>query len=125
MIPSTAASTVASAAAAAPSRSDRRAPSTTCEKMSLPWSLVPNRWCQDGPCRAASRSKSFGCATEIHGAITAITTMNRTSASPKRDFALPSTRRSQPGMAKRPRVRGFGSPRETAPVGSTCATAAG
>ena len=37
-----------------------RAPSTTCEKMSLPWSVVPKRWCHEGACRASSRLKSFG-----------------------------------------------------------------
>ena len=43
VMPSTAATTVASAPASAPSASDRRAPTTTCEKTSLPWSVVPKR----------------------------------------------------------------------------------
>ncbi len=42
-MPSVAASVVASNAAEAPRISERRVPSTTCEKMSLPWSVVPNR----------------------------------------------------------------------------------
>ncbi len=45
-------------------------PSTTCEKMSLPWSVVPNRWCHDGAWRVARMLKSVGSATEISGAIT-------------------------------------------------------
>ena len=48
VIPSAAARPVASTAAAKPSSSDCLAPSTTCEKMSLPWSVVPKRWSQDG-----------------------------------------------------------------------------
>ena len=86
--PSVAARPVASTAAAKPSSSERRAPSTTCEKMSLPWSVVPKRWFHEGACRAASRLKSFGCATEISGAISAITTMNPTIAMPVADLRL-------------------------------------
>ena len=82
MMPSTAAIAVASAAAASPSSSERRAPSTTCEKMSLPWSVVPKRWFHDGACRAASRLKSFGWATEMSGAMSAITTTNPTMIRP-------------------------------------------
>ena len=47
-MPSVAASVVASSAARNPRISDRRVPTTTCEKMSLPWSVVPKRWCHDG-----------------------------------------------------------------------------
>ena len=42
-MPSVAASVVASNAADAPRINERRAPRATCEKMSLPWSVVPNR----------------------------------------------------------------------------------
>ena len=38
---------------------------TTCEKMSLPWSVVPNRWCHDGAWRVARMLKSVGLSTEI------------------------------------------------------------
>ena len=43
VMPSTAPSPVAMAPAIAPRRSERRAPTTTCENTSLPWSVVPNR----------------------------------------------------------------------------------
>ncbi len=39
---------VASVAAAAPRKSDVRVPQTTCEKTSLPWSVVPKKWCHEG-----------------------------------------------------------------------------
>ena len=42
-MPSVVASVVASSAADAPRMRERRVPRTTCEKMSLPWSVVPNR----------------------------------------------------------------------------------
>ncbi len=62
-------------AAANPRISERRVPSTTCEKMSLPWSVVPKRWFHDGAWRVARMLKSVGLLTEIHGAITATSTM--------------------------------------------------
>ena len=96
-MPRIAAMAVASAPAAAPRSSERRAPTTTCEKMSLPWSVVPNRWCHEGAWRASSRLNSVRVATEISGAISATTTMKPTHHSPMRDFGLRSSSVSQPG----------------------------
>ena len=81
---------------------------TTCEKMSLPWSVVPKRWCHDGACRVAARLKSVGSATEISGAITATTTMKPTSIRPTRDFGFARSSESQPGIAAMLPRRGDG-----------------
>ena len=59
-MPRIAATAVARVAAATPSSSERRAPTTTCEKTSLPWSVVPKRWFHEGACRVARRLKSSG-----------------------------------------------------------------
>ena len=98
VMPRVAATAVARAAAATPSISDRRAPITTCEKTSLPWSVVPKRWCQEGAWRVARMLKSSGCATEIHGAISATTVTEATIKNPRRDFGLASRSANQPGM---------------------------
>jgi hypothetical protein len=102
VIPMIAANVVARAPASAPRRSERRAPITTWEKMSLPWSVVPNRWFHDGAWWAANRSKSVGCATEIQGAIRAMMITKPTIASPICDFLLPSRRSIHPGSRIRP-----------------------
>ncbi len=102
-IPSVVASTVASAAAAAPSTSDVRAPHMTCEKMSDPWSVVPKRWWNDGDCRASSSEKSFGFPWAIHGAMSARMMIPESTMIPPRDFGLESSSRSQPGRWKRRR----------------------
>src|SRR5436189_1667668 len=119
-MPRIAAMPVASAPAAAPSSSERRAPSTTCEKMSLPWSVVPNRWCHDGACRAASRLNPFGSLTEISGAISATITTNASIVRPSRDLGLPSSRTSQPGTRSCRRVRRGGAASSSSSVGSNC-----
>ena len=100
-MPSVVASTVASSAAAAPTTSDERAPQTTCEKMSDPWSVVPNRWCQDGDCRPSISEKSFGLACAIHGAMIATTMIEERTMIPPRDFGLDISSFSQPGRWKR------------------------
>ena len=53
-MPRLAASTVASVAAAAPRKSELRVPQTTCDQMSVPWSVVPKKWFQEGDCFASS-----------------------------------------------------------------------
>ena len=73
-------------------------PSTTCEKMSLPWSVVPNRWCQDGAWRVSRMLKAVGSLTEIHGAMIAMISMKPIRIRPNRDFGLESISESQPGM---------------------------
>ncbi len=119
-MPRIAAIAVASAPAATPSRSERRAPMATCEKMSLPWSVVPKRWCQDGAWRAASRLKSFGWADEISGAISAMTTTNETMPSPRHDLRLWSSSTNQPGTRSRPSTRRGGAVMVTFSAGSSC-----
>jgi hypothetical protein len=120
LIPSTAAITVATAPAARPSRSERRAPRTTCEKMSLPWSVVPKRWFHEGACRAARRSKSFGCATEMSGAMSAMTTTKPTMMRPMHDLGFFRSSTSQPGACSRPLTRIGGAARSRLSVGSSC-----
>src|SRR4029077_2512231 len=120
VIPRIAARAVASKAAAAPSRRERRAPTTTCEKMSLPWSVVPKRWCHDGACRAARRLNSFGWATEMSGAIRAITTTKATMARPAHDFGFFSRSKSQPGRCSRRRLTRTGGGAGRSTVRSSC-----
>src|SRR5439155_15638349 len=105
-MPSTVASDIASAAAAAPSMSDVRVPRTTWEKMSLPWSVVPNGWCHDGACFASNRENALGSCVAISGAKSATRIMNVKTTSPPRDFGFESSRRSQPGTGTRPRRAG-------------------
>ena len=119
-MPRTAAIAVASAPAAKPSMSERRAPRATWEKMSLPWSVVPKRWSQDGDCRAASRLKSFGWSTEISGAISAMKTTKPTMASPMHDFGFRSSSTNQPGTRSRPNRRRGGAVMVTFSAGSSC-----
>ena len=102
VMPRIAASAVASAPARKPSSNERRAPTTTCEKMSLPWSVVPNRWFHDGDCRVARMLKSFGWATEISGAISATTMTKATITRPVHDFRLRRRRTNQPGTLQPP-----------------------
>src|SRR6266542_164882 len=70
--------------------------------------------------------KSFGCSTEISGAISAMKTTNPTIASPVHDFGLRTRSTSQPGTRSRPRrnVRGAADGRssatESSEIGSTC-----
>ncbi len=100
---------------------------TTCEKMSLPWSVVPKRWCQDGAWRAASRLKSFGCATEISGAISAMTTTNATIAEPEARLRVvrAAARASRGRAAGRAARRGGASRWSTCRVRGRAATSAG
>ncbi len=106
--PSVAASAVAIAAAASPRNSDVRAPQTTCEKMSFPWSVVPKKWCHDGLCLASSSEYAFGSWVAIQGAKIATTTIAVITIRPKRDFGFASSSRSHSGIPNRPRR----SPRE-------------
>src|SRR3954464_13013282 len=119
VMPAIAAMAVASAAAAAPRSNDRRAPTTTWEKMSLPWSVGPNRWCHDGAWRVARMLKSFGWSTEISGAINAITMTNASIARPVHDLGLRTSSSSQPGILNRPRRRGIAAGGSSA-IGSSC-----
>ena len=124
VMPSTAATSVASAPAVAPRRSDRRAPTTTCENTSLPWSVVPNRWCHDGACFAARRLKSFGWATEMSGEMSAMKTMKATMRKPMRDFGLREEEREPAGNAEAPQPTLRARPpvtRMSKTVGSICA----
>src|SRR3954452_17454810 len=70
--------------------------------------------------------KSFGCATEIRGAISAMSTTNATIARPVHDFGLRSRSTSHPGTRSRPRrmvagtAAGRSSERGWSEIGSTC-----
>ena len=100
VIPRTAAMPVARTAAKKPSSNELRAPTTTWEKMSLPWSVVPNRWSHEGAWPSASRLKAFGSSTEISGAIAAMSTAKPTIAAPRRAFGLANRSATQPGTRK-------------------------
>ena len=102
-MPSVVASTVASSAAAAPTTSDERAPQTTCEKMSDPWSVVPKRWWNDGAWRPSSSENPFGSVCAIHGAMIATMMIEESTMMPPRDFGFPSSSFSQPGKRRRRR----------------------
>ena len=68
------------------------------------------------PAWASRRLKSFGCATEIHGAINATTTTNATIMRPAHDLRFPSIKASQPGIrTRRPAtIAGTGAANSTA-----------
>ena len=75
-------------------------PQMTCAKTSVPWSVVPKRWCNDG-CWRASRSENSVAllAGSSSGAIRPSTTMPSTTPSPTRAFGLLSITSSQPGTS--------------------------
>ena len=121
-MPRIAARAVASVAAAAPRNSERRAPTTTCEKMSLPWSVVPKRWFHEGACPASRMLNPFGSLTEMSGAIRATTATVPSMNRPIRAFGFPSRSVSHPGSRRRPRPRATGGMAigSSSAVGSSC-----
>ena len=96
--------------------------STTCEKMSLPWSVVPKRWCHDGAWRAARMLKSFGWATEISGAISAMTIDERDHRRARcaTSGCAAGARTSRERCSRRRVTRGAARGRSSGRVGSSC-----
>ena len=77
--------------------------------MSLPWSVVPNRWFHDGAWPGGEEVEAVRVARpRSSGAISATTTTKATMTSPSRDFGFASRSTSQPGSAETPRRRARG-----------------
>ncbi len=84
-----------------PRSSELREPQTTWEKMSLPWSVVPKKWCVDGAWRESKSENALGSWVAISGAKMARSTIAARMISPPRDFLFASINRAHCGRANR------------------------